>query len=262
MDVDRRMGERTRRDRRPAEAALRQVREDGPVRDRRRSDQGRAMGERIFLNNCAPCHGSDARGARGFPNLTDKRLALRRRAGDDRHVDHRRAHGRHAGAGSCARRGRREKRRRLRALAVGPRARQISRRSSASRCSSRTAPRATAWTARATRPSARRTSPTRSGSTAARKRRSPRASTRAATSTSTPSTRRCRASRTSSSRRRSISSARTSGACRTSPAPGDGRLALRAWRFPWPQRASLAGASQARRIALCDRTPLAPFSLP
>jgi cytochrome c oxidase cbb3-type subunit 3 len=27
--------------------------------------QGRAMGERIFLNNCAPCHGSDAAG-RGF----------------------------------------------------------------------------------------------------------------------------------------------------------------------------------------------------
>jgi len=29
------------------------------------------MGERIFLNNCAQCHGSDARGARGFPNLAD-----------------------------------------------------------------------------------------------------------------------------------------------------------------------------------------------
>ena len=34
--------------------------------------QGRAMGERIFLNNCAACHGSDARGAPGFPNLTDR----------------------------------------------------------------------------------------------------------------------------------------------------------------------------------------------
>jgi cytochrome c oxidase cbb3-type subunit III len=30
-----------------------------------------AIGERIFLNNCAQCHGSDARGATGFPNLTD-----------------------------------------------------------------------------------------------------------------------------------------------------------------------------------------------
>jgi cytochrome c oxidase cbb3-type subunit 3 len=33
--------------------------------------EGRAMGERIFLVNCAPCHGSDARGSIGFPNLTD-----------------------------------------------------------------------------------------------------------------------------------------------------------------------------------------------
>jgi cytochrome c oxidase cbb3-type subunit 3 len=30
-----------------------------------------AMGERIFLNNCAPCHGSDAGGGRGYPNLKD-----------------------------------------------------------------------------------------------------------------------------------------------------------------------------------------------
>lgn len=29
------------------------------------------MGARIFANNCAQCHGSDARGAYGFPNLTD-----------------------------------------------------------------------------------------------------------------------------------------------------------------------------------------------
>lgn len=30
-----------------------------------------AIGERLFLNNCAQCHGSDARGARSFPNLTN-----------------------------------------------------------------------------------------------------------------------------------------------------------------------------------------------
>jgi cytochrome c oxidase cbb3-type subunit 3 len=30
------------------------------------------IGERIFLNTCSQCHGSDARGARGFPNLTDE----------------------------------------------------------------------------------------------------------------------------------------------------------------------------------------------
>jgi len=29
------------------------------------------MGERLFVNYCAVCHGSDARGARGFPNLRD-----------------------------------------------------------------------------------------------------------------------------------------------------------------------------------------------
>lgn len=28
-------------------------------------------GERLFSNYCSQCHGSDARGARGFPNLTD-----------------------------------------------------------------------------------------------------------------------------------------------------------------------------------------------
>ena len=29
------------------------------------------IGKNLFLNNCAGCHGSDARGAPGFPNLTD-----------------------------------------------------------------------------------------------------------------------------------------------------------------------------------------------
>ncbi|HCL87412.1 cytochrome-c oxidase, cbb3-type subunit III [Pulveribacter sp.] len=30
-----------------------------------------AIGDRLFMNNCAQCHGSDARGSKGFPNLTD-----------------------------------------------------------------------------------------------------------------------------------------------------------------------------------------------
>ena len=29
------------------------------------------IGERLFINNCATCHGSDAKGSKGFPNLTD-----------------------------------------------------------------------------------------------------------------------------------------------------------------------------------------------
>jgi cytochrome c oxidase cbb3-type subunit III len=33
--------------------------------------QGMAIAQRLFLNNCAQCHGSDARGFKGFPNLTD-----------------------------------------------------------------------------------------------------------------------------------------------------------------------------------------------
>ncbi|MGD2173139.1 MAG: cytochrome-c oxidase, cbb3-type subunit III, partial [Gammaproteobacteria bacterium] len=30
------------------------------------------IGERLFLSYCAACHGSDARGARGYPNLRDR----------------------------------------------------------------------------------------------------------------------------------------------------------------------------------------------
>ena len=31
-----------------------------------------AVGQKLFLNNCAQCHASDAAGSRGFPNLTDR----------------------------------------------------------------------------------------------------------------------------------------------------------------------------------------------
>ena len=33
--------------------------------------QAMAIGDRLFMNNCAQCHGSDARGSTGYPNLTD-----------------------------------------------------------------------------------------------------------------------------------------------------------------------------------------------
>lgn len=33
--------------------------------------QAREMGQRLFLTYCSQCHGSDARGARGFPNLAN-----------------------------------------------------------------------------------------------------------------------------------------------------------------------------------------------
>lgn len=39
--------------------------------DMARDPQAHAIGERLFMNNCAQCHGSDARGSKGFPNLAD-----------------------------------------------------------------------------------------------------------------------------------------------------------------------------------------------
>jgi cytochrome c oxidase cbb3-type subunit III len=36
-----------------------------------KDNQAMGIGERLFVNNCAQCHGSDGRGAKGFPNLAD-----------------------------------------------------------------------------------------------------------------------------------------------------------------------------------------------
>ncbi|GAB3018072.1 cytochrome-c oxidase, cbb3-type subunit III [Bowmanella dokdonensis] len=36
-----------------------------------RDPEALKVGQRLFLQNCSQCHGSDARGQRGFPNLTD-----------------------------------------------------------------------------------------------------------------------------------------------------------------------------------------------
>jgi cytochrome c oxidase cbb3-type subunit 3 len=42
-----------------------------PVETLATNAQAMGIGERLFANNCATCHGSDARGSKGFPNLTD-----------------------------------------------------------------------------------------------------------------------------------------------------------------------------------------------
>lgn len=42
-----------------------------PVEEVAMDPAARKMGQRMFANNCAQCHGSDAKGAYGFPNLTD-----------------------------------------------------------------------------------------------------------------------------------------------------------------------------------------------
>jgi cytochrome c oxidase cbb3-type subunit III len=39
--------------------------------DLHKSTEAQQIGRRLFLNNCASCHGMRARGAFGFPNLTD-----------------------------------------------------------------------------------------------------------------------------------------------------------------------------------------------
>lgn len=42
-----------------------------PIEEVAKQDQALKMGGRIFASNCSVCHGSDAKGAYGFPNLTD-----------------------------------------------------------------------------------------------------------------------------------------------------------------------------------------------
>jgi cytochrome c oxidase cbb3-type subunit III len=42
-----------------------------PVAELAKNTSAAQTGGRLFANHCAVCHGSDARGARGFPNLTD-----------------------------------------------------------------------------------------------------------------------------------------------------------------------------------------------
>jgi cytochrome c oxidase cbb3-type subunit 3 len=40
--------------------------------DLAKNPDAKAIGERLFMNNCSQCHGSDAKGSRGFPNLADQ----------------------------------------------------------------------------------------------------------------------------------------------------------------------------------------------
>jgi cytochrome c oxidase cbb3-type subunit 3 len=41
------------------------------IEDIAKDSEAVKVGQRLFLQNCSQCHGSDARGAKGFPNLTD-----------------------------------------------------------------------------------------------------------------------------------------------------------------------------------------------
>ena len=46
-----------------------------PVEALAKNPQALAVGERLFMNNCSQCHGSDAGGSKGFPNLTNVNTA-------------------------------------------------------------------------------------------------------------------------------------------------------------------------------------------
>ncbi|WP_417284422.1 cytochrome-c oxidase, cbb3-type subunit III [Comamonas sp.] len=42
-----------------------------PTEQMAKDSQAMAIGERLFMNNCAQCHASDAHGSKSFPNLAD-----------------------------------------------------------------------------------------------------------------------------------------------------------------------------------------------
>ncbi len=42
-----------------------------PIEQLAQDERAMQIGGRLFANNCSTCHGTDAHGARGFPNLTD-----------------------------------------------------------------------------------------------------------------------------------------------------------------------------------------------
>ena len=107
------------------QAAVRQVRWHGPEGRSPPTPQARAMGQRLFLNYCAQCHGSDARRRPRLSEPDRQRLALRRRARDHQRSITNGRNGRDAAAGPGARRRDGvQQRRRLRALALGPAARR------------------------------------------------------------------------------------------------------------------------------------------
>jgi len=46
-----------------------------PVAALAKEPRALAIGERVFMNNCSQCHGSDARGGKSYPNLTNANTA-------------------------------------------------------------------------------------------------------------------------------------------------------------------------------------------
>src|SRR5690606_5804385 len=42
-----------------------------PIEELAKDEEAVKIGQRLFIQNCAQCHGSNAMGGKGFPNLTD-----------------------------------------------------------------------------------------------------------------------------------------------------------------------------------------------
>ena len=47
-----------------------------PIEKVAKDPEARAIAQNLFNTYCIQCHGSDAKGSKGFPNLTGRRLAV------------------------------------------------------------------------------------------------------------------------------------------------------------------------------------------
>ncbi len=67
---DKQLAERLNKVEAKREAIFAQFGDQGPA-ELSKNAAALSLGKDVFLNNCAGCHGADAKGAVGFPNLTD-----------------------------------------------------------------------------------------------------------------------------------------------------------------------------------------------
>ncbi len=56
-----------------------------PLEELSKDEHAKKVGQRLFVTYCAQCHGSDAGGSRGFPNLTDNDWIWGDKASDIKH---------------------------------------------------------------------------------------------------------------------------------------------------------------------------------
>ncbi|MBV1951546.1 MAG: cytochrome-c oxidase, cbb3-type subunit III [Cycloclasticus sp.] len=59
---------------------------DTPIEELSKNEDANKVGQRLFVTYCAQCHGSDAGGTRGYPNLTDNEWIWGGEASDIEHT--------------------------------------------------------------------------------------------------------------------------------------------------------------------------------